>query len=231
MRVLLKLSGEALGSEGKVFDDVVMDGLAKQIKKIVKDGIGVGIVCGGGNLVRGSQFEKMGFDRVAADHMGMLGTTMNCMALAAALNKIKVKAHVMSAVKVDSVDDIDVEKANELIAKGDVVLFGGGIGNPYFSTDTACALRAIEIHADLILMAKNGVDGVYDDDPDKNPDAKLIRKMTFDDILEMNLKVMDATAASLCRTNGVDAFVFNMSKKDNIYKAVNQKIVGTIIKA
>ena len=231
MRVLLKLSGEALGSAGKVFDEDVLGSIAAQIKKMVKDGIGVGIVCGGGNMVRGKAFEKLGFERVAADHMGMLGTTMNCMALCAALNKAKVKAIVMSATKVDGVEDIDVARANELISDNYVVLFGGGIGNPYFTTDTACALRAIEIKADKILMAKNGVDGVYSDDPSKNPEAKFIKNLTFDDILDMKLNVMDATAASLCRDNGIDAFVFNMSGKDNIYKASIGKLIGTKVKA
>lgn len=230
-RVLLKLSGEALGNKDSVFAADVLDDLAKQIKKIVKDKIGVAIVVGGGNLVRGRTFEKLGFDRVAADHMGMLGTTMNCMVLAGALEKNGIKAHVMSATAVDGVEGIDIEKARELLAKNHVVLFGGGVGEPYFSTDTASALRASEIKADVILMAKSGVDGVYDSDPDENPKAKRFDSLTFDDILKLNLKVIDSTAAGMCRDNKIDAFVFNMLEKNNIYKAATGKVKGTIIKA
>lgn len=230
-RVLLKLSGEALGSKQTVFDAEVLDNLAKQIKKILKEKISVGIVVGGGNLVRGRTLEKLGFDRVASDHMGMLGTTMNSMVLAGALEKNGIKATVMSATKVDGVEDIDIAKARELLNKYHVVLFGGGVGEPYFSTDTASALRASEIKADVILMAKSGVDGVYDSDPDENPKAKRFNVLSFDDILKLNLKVIDSTAAGMCRDNKIEGFVFNMLDKDNIYKAAIGKAKGTTIKA
>ena len=228
-RILLKLSGEALGSKENVFDIDVMSSLGAQIRKIVEEGCEVGVVVGGGNLVRGKQFEKIGLDRVASDHIGMLGTTLNAMVLAAALEKNGVSAKVMSATQVDGVEGIDVEKARKLLKEKTVVIFGGGVGEPYFSTDTGSALRASEIKAEVIFMAKNGVDGVYDSDPDSNPNAKRFEELSFDDILKLNLKVIDQTAASLCKDNGIDAFVFNMSEEDNIYKAVTGKAVGTVI--
>lgn len=231
MRILLKLSGEALSGNNKAFNQEFLANVASQIKKIIQEGTSVAVVIGGGNLVRGKEFEEMGFERVEADHMGMLATTLNCMALAAALKKAKVNAKVMSAVDVDGVDKININEALELLKKKTVVLFGGGIGNPYFSTDTACALRAIEIKADTIMIAKNGVDGVYDKDPNKYKDAKFIKSMTFTEMNERKLKVMDTTAASLCEENKVNAFVFNANGKDNIVKAVKGKIIGTKIKA
>ncbi len=228
-RILLKLSGEALGSKENVFDIDVMSALGAQIRKIVEEGCEVGVVVGGGNLVRGKQFEKIGLDRVASDHIGMLGTTLNAMVLAAALEKNGVSAKVMSATQVDGVEGIDVEKARKLLKEKTVVIFGGGVGEPYFSTDTGSALRASEIKAEVIFMAKNGVDGVYDSDPDSNPNAKRFEELSFDDILKLNLKVIDQTAASLCKDNGIDALVINMSEEDNIYKAVTGKAVGTVI--
>ena len=229
-RILLKLSGEALGSKDNVFDPDVMDEIARQVKEIVNNNCEVAIVVGGGNLVRGRSFEKLGFDRVASDHMGMLGTTMNAMVLAGALEKNNIKATVMSATKVDGVEDIDIPKARNLLDNKEVVLFGGGVGEPYFSTDTASALRASEIKAEVILMAKSGVDGVYDSDPDENPDAKRFDELTFDDILKLNLRVIDSTAAGMCRDNKISGFVFNMMEEDNIIKAVKGEAVGTLIK-
>ena len=230
-RILLKLSGEALGSKDSVFDIDVMDKLAAQIKVIVEEGCEVGVVVGGGNLVRGKQFEKIGLDRVASDHIGMLGTTLNAMVLAAALEKNGVGAKVMSATLVDGVEGIDVAKARDLLAHQNVVIFGGGVGEPYFSTDTGSALRASEIKAEVIFMAKNGVDGVYDADPDTHPEAKRFEELSFDDILKLNLKVIDQTAASMCKDNHIDAFVFNMSEEGNIVKAVRGEAVGTVIRS
>ena len=231
MRVLLKLSGEALSSKENVFDHEYLENVAKQVKTIIKKGNSVAIVIGGGNICRGREFELMGFDRVQADQIGMIGTVLNCMALANVLNNNKVKAVVMSALQVEGTKPVDVELARQLLDSKTVVLFGGGIGNPYFSTDTACALRAVEINADYIMIAKNGVAGVYDKDPGKNPDAKLLKSLTYQDMLSMNLKVMDSTAASLCRDNKIKAFVFNANGKDNIVKAVEGKIIGTTLKA
>jgi len=230
-RIILKLSGEALGSKDNVFDVKAMDSIAKQIKSVVSNGTAVGVVVGGGNLVRGKAFEKLGFDRVDADHIGMLGTTLNAMVLAGALRKNKQKAVAMSATYVDGVEALDIKKANELLKNGTVVVFGGGIANPYFTTDTACALRAVETKAEAVFMAKNGTDGVYDSDPNINPKAKRFDELTFDDILEKNLQVIDQTSASLMRDNGINAFVFDMNAKDNIKKAVCKKAVGTLIKA
>ena len=230
-RILLKLSGEALGSKDSVFDVDVMSKLALQVKEILAMGTEVAVVVGGGNLVRGKAFEKIGLDRVASDHIGMLGTTLNAMVFAAALEKNGVPAHVMSATVVDGVEGIDVPKARNLLSEKHVVIFGGGVGEPYFSTDTGSALRASEIHAEVIFMAKNGVDGVYDADPDTHPDAKRFDELSFDDILNLNLKVIDATAASLCKDNKIDGFVFNMSEEGNIVKAVKGEAVGTVIRS
>ena len=229
--ILLKLSGEALGSKQSVFDGEVLDGLAKQIREIVKEGCEVSVVVGGGNLVRGRTFEKIGFDRVAADHMGMLGTTMNAMVLAGALEKNGVPALVMSAVKVDGTEDIEIAKARRLLSEGTVIVFGGGVGEPYFSTDTASALRASQVKAEVIMMAKNGVDGVYDSDPDENPEAKRFDELSFDDILKLNLKVIDSTAAGRCRDKHIGAFVFDMNGTDTIVKAVRGECTGTVIRA
>ena len=230
-RILIKLSGEALGNDENVFAADVMDSLAKQMKSIVNKGTAVSIVVGGGNLARGKAFEKVGFDRVDADFIGMLGTTMNAMVLSAALRKNGLDAVAMSATTVEGVEDVDIHRANDLLDKKAVVVFGGGIGNPYFTTDTACALRSIETHSEIVFMAKNGTDGVYTADPNKDPNAKRFDEITFDDILKLNLQVIDQTAASLMRDNGINAFVFDMLAKDNIKKAVNGKAVGTIIKA
>ena len=231
MRFLLKLSGEAISSQDKVFNDEYLLNVAKQIKEIIKAGHSVAVVSGGGNMVRGKEFEMMGFDRVNADYMGMIATTLNCMSLAAALSKVKVKAKVMSAVKVEGVDPIDVNLANELLNSKTVVLFGGGIGNPFFTTDTACALRAIEVHADKILIGKNQTDGVYDKDPNKYKDAKMFKTISYDELLERRLMVMDSTAVSLCREHNIKVFVFNANGKDTFVKAVKGKIKGTTLKA
>lgn len=231
MRVLIKFSGEALKKDDKVFDADMLHDLALQVKSIVKEKIGVGIVIGGGNIARGAEFEKLGFDRVHSDVMGMVATALNCQALAQALNQVKVKAVVMSSVACEGAEEVDIDKARELIEKGTVVLFGGGLGHPYLTTDTTCALRAIEIKADKILMAKNGTKGVYDKDPNKFKDAKMYKTITFDEILAKKLKVMDSTAACLCRDNNVNAIVFDAKGKDSLLKAAQGKMTGTVIKA
>ncbi|MDD5791142.1 MAG: UMP kinase [Erysipelotrichaceae bacterium] len=230
-KVLLKLSGEALGSKDNVFSFETMENAVMEIKELVDNNVQVGIVVGGGNMVRGKTLSKIGFDRCEADHMGMLATVLNAMALSACLRKNGVKAIAMSALDVEGVEKADVKKARELLNEGYVIVFGGGIGNPYFSTDTTVALRAIEMGAEVILMAKNGVDGVYDSDPDNNPNAKRFDELSFDDILNMNLKVMDMTAASLCRDNGIDALVFDMGVKGNILKAAKSEAVCTVVKS
>ena len=229
-RVLLKLSGEAIADKDFPFSNETIENIALQIKKITELGVQVGVVIGGGNIARGRLFEQMGFDRVQADYAGMLGTVINALMLSGKLSTLGVKAKAMSAIKAESVDMFDADEANKLLAEGYVLVFGGGVGKPYHSTDTGSAQRAKDINAEVILMAKSGVDGVYDSDPDDNPDAKRFDELTFDDILNLNLKVIDAQAAQLCRDNKIEAFVFNMSDEDNIFKAVKQEAVGTRIK-
>ena len=212
------------------FSTEVLESIGKQVKKISDMGIGVGIVVGGGNICRGRIFEELGFDRVKADYAGMLATVINAVMFSAELSRLGVKSVPMSAVTAQNVMDFDVDEANRLIEEGNVVVFGGGYGKPYYSTDTGSAQRAKDIHADVILMAKSGVDGVYDKDPNKYADAKKFDELTFDDILELGLKVIDPQAAEICAQSGIEAFVFNMSEEDNIVKAVTGEAVGTVIR-
>ena len=228
--VLLKLSGEALAAPDFPYDENVINDVAYQIRRIADTGVRVGVVIGGGNICRGRVFEEMGFDRVQADYAGMLGTVINALILTARLNKIGVKAAAMSAIKAESVEMFDKEKANRMLDEGYVLVFGGGVGKPYHSTDTGSAQRAMDIGADVVLMAKTGVDGVYDDDPRKNPNAKRFDELTFDDILNLNLKVIDSPAAELLGQAKIEAFVFNMTGPDNIVKAVTKETVGTTIR-
>ena len=230
-RVLLKLSGEALSAPDFPFSTEAMDNFALQVKEIREMGVDVGIVVGGGNICRGRVFEKLGFDRVDSDYAGMLATVINAVMFAAALNRVGVDAVAMSAIKAQNVMDYDKEKANRLLAEGKTLVFGGGYGLPYYSTDTGSAQRAMDIGADVILMAKSGVDGVYDSDPDDNPNARKFDEITFDDILKLGLKVIDASAAELCLKGKIDGFVFNMTEEGNIVKAVKGEAVGTVIKA
>ena len=230
-RVLLKLSGEALSAPDFPFSTEILEKIALQVKEIREMGIDVGIVIGGGNICRGKIFEKIGFDRVQADYAGMLATVINAVMFSAELNKVGVPSVAMSAITAQYVLDFDKDEANRLIDEGNVIVFGGGYGLPYYSTDTGSAQRAADIGADVILMAKSGVDGVYDSDPDENPDAKKFDELTFDDILRLNLKVIDASAAELCLQNKIEAFVFNMGEEGNIVKAAKGEAVGTVIKA
>ena len=229
-RVLLKLSGEAISAQDFPFSQETIENVASQIKQIREMGVDVGVVIGGGNICRGRLFEEMGFDRVQSDYAGMLGTVINALILSAKLNQMGVKAKPLSAVKAESVDMFDVEEANKLLEEGYVLIFGGGVGKPYHSTDTGSAQRAMDIHADVILMAKSGVDGVYDADPDTHPNARRFDELTFDDILNLNLKVIDSQAAELCREAKIEAFVFNMADENNIVKAVRNEAVGTHIR-
>ena len=193
-------------------------------------GVDVGIVVGGGNICRGRIFEELGFDRVQADYAGMLATVINAVMFSAELNKLGCKSVAMSAIAAQNVMDFNEYEANRLLGEGNVLVFGGGYGLPYYSTDTGSVQRAKDINAEVILMAKSGVDGVYDSDPDTNPDAKKFDELTFDDILEKKLKVIDLQAAEMCREAKIEAFVFNMMDKDNIVKAVKGEAVGTIIR-
>ena len=231
-RILLKLSGEALKGETTYgIDPQTVSEIAKQIKDVHDLGVQVGIVVGGGNIWRGKTASELGMDRAQADYMGMLATIMNGLAVQDSLEKINVPTRVMTAIPCNQVAEPYIRRrAIRHLEKGRVCIFVGGLGNPYFSTDTACVLRATEIGAQVVLMAKNKTEGVYDSDPRKNPDAKMYEELTFSEILNKNLAVMDSTAASLCKDNNLNLIVFNMNNKGNIVKAVKGEKIGTLVK-
>ncbi|MDO4664269.1 MAG: UMP kinase [Erysipelotrichaceae bacterium] len=229
-RVLLKLSGEALSSKENNLEPAILKELAIELKKVKETGVELAIVVGGGNFIRGKQIQDMGMDRTQADYMGMLGTVINALAVQNALENEGVVTRVQTAIEMQKVaEPFILRRALRHLEKGRVVIFGAGTGSPYFSTDTTAALRASEIGADVILMAKNGVDGVYDSDPKLNPDAKKFDRLTYMDVLNKGLKVMDSTAISMCMDNDVDLIVFNMNEKGNIEKAVKGEVEGTTI--
>ncbi len=227
-RVLLKLSGESLaGNEkhGIDFDTVLK--FCEPIKKLVDMGVEVAVVVGGGNFWRGRSSGQM--DRTRADHMGMLATVINALGVADALEQFDLQVRVQTAISMQQVAEPYIRnKAVRHLEKGRVVVFGCGTGNPFFSTDTAAALRAAEIEADIILKATM-VDGVYDSDPKKNPDAKKFKTLTFQDVLNKNLGVMDSTAAAICKDNNIPIIVFSLDNPDNIVSAVCGKDVGTLV--
>ncbi len=230
-RVLLKLSGEALkGNTEFGIDPMTVNEIAKQIKEAHDLGIQIGIVVGGGNIWRGKTAEGLGMDRAQADYMGMLATIMNGLAVQDALEHLGVPTRVMTAITVNQVAEPYIRrKAIRHLEKGRVCIFVGGLGSPYFSTDTACVLRATEIGAEVVLMAKNGTEGIYDSDPKTNPNAKMFDEISFKEILARDLKVMDSTAASLCKDNKLQLIVFNMNKNGNIVKAVKGEKIGTLV--
>lgn len=229
-RVILKLSGEALaGSQGYGIDPEVVSSVAVQIKEVVQMGVEVAIVVGGGNIWRGVAGSAKGMDRATADYMGMLATVINSLALQDALAKQNVDTRVQTAIEMREVAEPYIRRrAIRHLEKGRVVIFAAGTGNPYFSTDTTAALRAAEIEADVILMAKR-VDGVYDSDPLKNADAKKFNKLSYIDLLNRGLGVMDSTATSLCMDNRIPLVVFNLNESGNIKKAVMGEEVGTFV--
>ena len=231
-RVLLKLSGEALkGNADFGIDPITVKVIAEQIKDIHDMGVEVGIVVGGGNIWRGKTASALGMDRAQADYMGMLATIMNGLAVQDSLEHLGVPTRVMTAITVNQVAEPYIRrKAMRHLEKGRVCIFVGGLGSPYFSTDTASVLRATEIGAEVVLMAKNGTEGVYDKDPRKNPDAKMFDELTFKDILNKDLEVMDSTAAAICKDNKLKLIVFNMNKPGNIAKACNGEKIGTIVR-
>jgi uridylate kinase len=230
-RVLLKLSGEALSANGNNFDPEILKNLAEEIKEIHEKGVDLAIVVGGGNFIRGKTAESIGIDRVQGDYMGMLATVINALAVQGALEQAGVPTRVQTAIEMNKVaEPFIVRRALRHLEKGRVVIFGGGTGNPYFSTDTTAALRASEIKADVILMAKNGVDGVYSADPKKDKTAVKFEQLTYMDLIQKELQVMDTTATSMCMDNHVDLVVFNMNERGNIRKAVMQEKIGTVIK-
>lgn len=229
-RVLLKLSGEALSSPGNAFDPKVLKALAKELKEIYELKVDLAIVVGGGNFIRGKMAEQIGIERISADHMGMLATVMNAIAVQSALEQEGVPTRVQTAIEMPKVAEPYIaRKAIRHMEKGRVVIFGAGTGNPYFSTDTTAALRASEINADVILMAKNGVDGVYSADPKLDPNAQKYDHLTFMDLISKNLQVMDTTATTMCMQNDIDLVVFNMNEPGNILKAIKGEAIGTTI--
>ena len=229
-RVLLKLSGEALAGDQKNFDPVILHTLAEEIKEATELGVEIAIVVGGGNFIRGKTVTEIGIDRVQGDYMGMLATVINALAIQAALEGIDVDTRVQTAVEIQKVaEPFIVRRAIRHLEKGRVVIFGGGTGSPYFSTDTTAALRASEIKAEVILMAKNGVDGVYSADPKKDPDAVKYDHLSYMDIINEGLQVIDGTAATMCMDNDIKLVVFNMNEKGNIVKAIKGENIGTVI--
>lgn len=227
-RALLKLSGGALaGKNGNTFDFDKLDGVAKQITEIANTGIQLGIVLGGGNIWRGRSGGDM--DRTQADNMGMLATTINSLALQDALERQGQPAAVVSSIEIPKIaESFNKRRAEQLFEQGKIVILAGGTGNPFFSTDTAAVLRALEIDADIILMAKD-IDAVYNKDPRKYPDAVRISKMKYSDIYEKNLQVVDMTSAVLCMEHDLDTFVFGLSDDNNMLKALNGEDIGTYI--
>lgn len=227
-RILLKLSGEALSGDKKTgLDFPTIEGICKSIKKCYDIGTEIGIVVGGGNFWRGRSSGTM--DRVRADHIGMLATTMNALAVADVLESLGCEVRVQTAIEMRSIAEPYIrQKATRHFAKGRIVIFGCGTGNPFFSTDTASTLRAAEIEADIVLKATM-VDGVYDKDPNKYDDAIKYDELSFNDILVKNLAVMDSTAASMCKDNNIPILVFNLKRPDNIFDACMGKKVGTIV--
>ena len=230
-RILLKLSGEALaGSQGYGIDPVTVDVISKQVVEVANKGIQVAIVVGGGNIWRGLAGSAKGMDRATADYMGMMATVMNALALQDALEKLDVDTRVQTAIEMRQVAEPYIRrKAIRHMEKGRVVIFGAGTGNPYFSTDTTAALRAAEIEADVILMAKKGTDGIYDSDPNKNANAKKFDSLTYIEILNKGLQVMDTTATSLCMDNKIPLLVFNIDDHENIVRAALGEEIGTTV--
>ena len=229
-KILLKLSGEALaGERGIGFDFDVLERLADEVKHVVAMGVNVGLVIGGGNIVRGTQLSKMGMDRVAADYMGMLGTVINALAMQDILEKKGVVTRVMTAIRMEEVAEPYIRRrALRHFEKGRTVIFAGGTGNPYFSTDTAAALRAIQMKADVIIKA-TGVDGIYTADPKKDRTATLYERLSYRDVIVQNLAVMDQTAITLCAENSLPLIVLNIQRRGAVADAICGARVGTIV--
>ena len=229
-RILLKLSGEALaGEKGHVFDFDTISRLAQEIRDVVAMGAEVGLVIGGGNIVRGSQISLLGMDRVAADYMGMLGTVINALAVQDVLERQGVDTRVMTAIRMEEVAEPYIRRrALRHFEKGRTVIFAAGTGNPYFSTDTAAALRAIQIKADVIIKATS-VDGVYSADPKKNPDAVFYPQVSYRDVMLEELGVMDQTAITLCKENKLPLVVLNINRPGAVASALRGERVGTLV--
>ncbi|ACZ30213.1 uridylate kinase [Xylanimonas cellulosilytica DSM 15894] len=231
-RVLLKLSGEAFGGGSVGLDADVVRRIAAEIGEAVRQGVQVAVVVGGGNFFRGAELSQAGMDRARADYMGMLGTVMNCLALQDFLEQAGTKTRVQTAITMGQVAESYIPlRAIRHLEKGRVVIFGAGAGMPYFSTDTVSVQRALEVHCEEVLMGKNGVDGVYDSDPRKNPDALRYDHLTYDVALRDNLQVMDNTAIAMCRDNDVSMRVFGLEGAGNVTRALLGEKIGTLMTA
>ena len=230
-RVILKLSGEALsGGIGTCICAENVKKIAQEVKALYDENVQIGIVVGAGNIWRGRDASLNEMERASADYMGMLGTVLNALALQNALEGLGIETRTMTSLSIPSVAEPYLRrKALHHLEKNRVVIFAGGTGNPFFSTDTAAALRAAEMHADMILMAKNGVDGVYTADPNKDPKATKYDVLTYDELLRKHFEVMDLTAATLCNENNIKIFVFDMNVAGNIKRAINDHSIGTLI--
>jgi uridylate kinase len=231
-RIILKLSGEALaGEKGYGIDYNVLKNIAEQIKEVKKYNVEIAIVVGGGNIWRGANAGERGMDRATADYMGMLATVINALALQDALESLEVDTRVQSAIEMQQVAEPYIRRrAIRHLEKGRVVIFAGGTGNPYFSTDTTAALRAAEIEAEVILLAKGKVDAIYNMDPLLNPDAQKFTELSFIEVINRGLGVMDSTAASLCMDNNITLVVFGLNKSENIKRVVMGEKLGTIVR-
>jgi uridylate kinase len=229
-RILLKLSGESLmGQQQYGIDQTRLNDYAEEIASLVHDGVQIGIVIGGGNIFRGLSGAAKGFDRVKGDQMGMLATVINSLALNSALKIHGVKSRVLTALRMEPIGEYySKEKAVDYLEKGEVVIISGGTGNPYFTTDTASALRGIEIEADIMLKGTR-VDGIYTADPEKDPDAIKFDNISFEEIYKRNLRIMDLTATTMCNENNLPILVFNMDKKGNLKKVLSGESLGTIV--
>lgn len=228
-RVMLKLGGEMFGGGAVGIDPDVVQNVARQIAEVANSGVQVAVVIGGGNFFRGAELQQRGLDRSRSDYMGMLGTVMNCLALQDFLQQEGVDCRVQTAIQMTQVAEPYLPlRADRHLEKGRVVIFGAGMGMPYFSTDTTAAQRALEIGCEVLLMAK-AVDGVYSDDPRTNPDAELFHEINPQDVLERNLKVADATAFSLCKDNDMPILVFNLLEQGNIARACAGERIGTLV--
>lgn len=230
-RVLLKLSGEALaGESGFGIDIEVLRHLAEEIKEIHENGIQIGIVLGGGNIFRGLKGATEGMDRATADYMGMLATVLNCLALQDTLEQVGVYTRVQSAIEMQELAEPYIRRrAMRHLEKNRVVIFGGGTGNPYFTTDTTAALRAMEVNSEVVIKATK-VDGIYDSDPKHNPEAKRFDELSYIEVLQRGLKVMDSTAISLCMDNRLPIVVFNMNERGALKRVVQGERVGTLVR-
>ena len=229
-RILLKLSGESLmGQQQYGIDQTRLNNYAEEIASLVKAGVQIGIVIGGGNIFRGLSGAAKGFDRVKGDQMGMLATVINSLALDSALKNHGVKSRVLTAIRLEPIGEYySKEKAVDYLEKGEVVIISGGTGNPYFTTDTASALRGIEIEADIMLKGTR-VDGIYTADPEKDPSAVKFDTISFEEIYKRHLRIMDLTATTLCKENNLPILVFNMDKKGNLKKVLAGESLGTIV--